>query len=262
MDDSGPRAPERVPLAEYRQRAFALGGILVCDEDKELMEESHKEFCARWEITYPLRHFNIRKKTGHFGWLASDDTRCNKFMSDLVRFLCGLPILALACVIDRRGYDHRYRPKYEYREMWHMCRTAFCISVERACKYAVSEGRRLRVYPESGDPACNERIEGYYDELRRNGMPFRAETSATYEPLGRDVFAQTLCEFDLKTKRSVGAQIADLCLWPLVQAGYGKDIQYAELERAGRLIECRLPEDRRVRHGTKYSCFEMVRDNS
>jgi len=75
-------------------------------------------------------------------------------LSDLTQFLCGLPILALACVIDRRGYDHRYRPKYQYREMWHMCRTAFSIAVEHACKYAISEGRKLRVYPESGDPAC------------------------------------------------------------------------------------------------------------
>src|SRR5207237_5834435 len=125
MDESGPRQPQRIPLAVYRQRAFAMGGILVCDEDRDAVERSHEEFCTRWKITYPLRSHNIRQKTGNFGWLASDESRCARFMTELNDFICGLPILTLACVIDRRGYDLRYRPKYEHREMWWMCCTAF-----------------------------------------------------------------------------------------------------------------------------------------
>jgi hypothetical protein len=106
-----------------------MGGILACDEDKDAIEATHKEFCTRWEITGPLRSHNIRKKRGNFGWLASDESRCARFMTELTDFICGLPILALACVIDRRGYDLRYRPRYEHREMWWMCRTSFCIAV-------------------------------------------------------------------------------------------------------------------------------------
>ena len=53
-------------------------------------------------------------------------------------------LVGLACVVDRPGYDARYREKYGRRQ-WHLCQTAFSIVVERAAKYARDSGRKLRV---------------------------------------------------------------------------------------------------------------------
>jgi hypothetical protein len=52
------------------------------------------------------------------------------------------PFLGFACVIDRPGYNARYREKYG-REQWSLCKTAFSELVERAAKYAQGAGYRL-----------------------------------------------------------------------------------------------------------------------
>lgn len=133
MDDSGTRTPNRKPLDfdPCTRNFFALGGILIDEEDEAAARKAHEDFCARWSIDYPFHSVEIRHSTGRFSWLKRGTEEYERFMRDLTRLLTSINVLGIACVIDRPGYDARYRDKYGRRQ-WHLCQTAFCIAVERA----------------------------------------------------------------------------------------------------------------------------------
>ena len=135
-------------------------------------------------------------------------------MNDLTELIIRAPILGQACVIDRRGYDARYRQMHAGNR-WMLCKTAFTVLVERAAKFAQKKGRRLRVYPEKGDETANSYLESYYAEMLGSGMPFGSETSAKYDPLKSDDLRKILYGLRFKMKSSPMAQYADLCLYPM-----------------------------------------------
>src|SRR5882757_7551137 len=221
MDDSGTRAPNRKPLLFDSRKCefFALGGVLVNEEDEGAVRAAHQELCDRWSINYPLHSVEIRHSSRAFSWLKKGTREYQKFMADISRFLTGIRVVGLACVVDRPGYDARYREKYGRRQ-WHLCQTAFSIVVERAAKFALASGRKLRVMPERSSPGDERRIRTYFEELRKNGPPFNMQSSSLYSPLGADVLWETLYELRFKRKSSPLAQIADLYLWPMAIAGY------------------------------------------
>lgn len=260
MDDSGTRAPNREPLP-YNDNArefFALGGVLIAEEAEAGVRRRYDELCARWSINYPLHSVEIRHRRERFSWLARDRFERERFISDLSRTLLSLDILGLACVIDRPGYDARYRDLYGHRQ-WHLCQTAFVIAVERAAKFARSIDRKLRILPEQTSKVDDDRLVRYYEDLRTNGPPFAKPSSAQYSPLTADEFRETLHEIRFKTKSSPMAQVADLYLWPIALAGYAPGNRpYVALQSAGRLIESRLPPSQLDAGGSKYSCFELV----
>lgn len=259
MDDSGTRRPNHEPLVFglHEPQHFALGGILIRDEDVATVKQAHSEFCSRWSISYPLHSVDIRNGRNAFGWIRSHPESRDPFLEDLERFLTGIPVVGLACIIDRPGYDDRYRLKYG-RNQWHLCQTAFVVAVERACKYALKEGRRLRVYPEQCSKADDARLRQYFESMRTQGHPFNAETSAAYGPLSRDEFFAALYEIEFKTKASPLAQIADLYLWPMAKQGYGDYRPFTKLKDAGRIIDCHLSADELLACGLKFSCFERI----
>lgn len=263
MDDSGTRAPNRKPLPfdPSKREFFGLGGVLINEEDEAGARRLYSEFCSRWSIDYPLHSVEIRHSTGGFTWLKRDSAEYGRFMSDLTRMLLSLDVLGLACVIDRAGYDARYREKFGRRQ-WHLCRTAFAIVVERAAKFARRDARKLRVMPERSSKRDEERLVRYYDDLRAAGPPFDRSSSAGYAPLTATELAETLHEIRFKSKSSPMDQVADLFLWPLALAGYDRDNRaYVALRDAGRLIESRLLESETESAGSKYSCFELVRQH-
>jgi len=262
MDDSGTRTPNHVPLTFNPERPehFALGGILVLEENVDEVKAAHSAFCQRWSITYPLHSVEIRSRSKNFGWLRRDPDARERFLTQLEEMLVALPVLGLACVIDRPGYDARYREKYG-RQQWQLCQTAFCVAVERAAKHALPMGRKLRVYPESCNPKDNRRLKDYFASLRQQGCPFDAETSALYSPLTRHDLGATLYEIDFKQKSNALVQIADLYLWPLVKHGYQDYRPYRALHTAGRVVDCHLPPAQVTHSGVKYSCFELVRQH-
>jgi hypothetical protein len=263
MDDSGTRTPNRKPLSfdpKFRD-FFALGGVLINEEDEAAARKMYSDFCSRWSIDYPLHSVEIRHSTGRFSWLKRDGTDRGKFMNELTRMLLALNALGLACAIDRPGYDARYREKYGRRQ-WHLCQTAFAVVVERATKFARRDGRKLRVMPERSSRADEERLSRYYQDLKTNGPPFEKASSSTYAPLTATEFAETLHEIRFKSKSSPMGQIADLFLWPMAIAGYDANNRaYVALRDAGRLIENRLAEKECATCGSKYSCFELVQQH-
>jgi hypothetical protein len=179
-------------------------------------------------------------------------------MGDLSRMLLSIPVLGHACVIDRPGYNARYREKHG-RQVWQLCQTAFAVVVERVAKHAIKNGRKLRVYVEDGDQSADSKIREYYASLRAKGMPFDSGNMAKYAPLGQKELKEVLYDLDFKAKSSPMAQIADLYTYPIARGGYDEDYgPFVQLRASKKLIDgCLTPEE--IPHlGIKYSCFELV----
>lgn len=261
IDDSGTRHPDRESgrKPKHGHDYFALGGILLKEEDEQKTREIHADFCRTWEIDYPLHSVEIRSKTKNFSWIGNlTIDEYNSFVEQLYQMLVSSPVLGIACVIDRQGYNHRYQEKYG-RERWSLCKTAFTVLVERAAKYADSEGCKLRVLPEKCNKLEDATLKKYYEVLRTKGMPFSQSTSSKYTPLQVGDFERLLYEFKLKEKSSPMVQLADLYLWPIAIGGYDKNNRpYKRLLEDTKLIDCLYSEEEVLNLGIKYSCFDLV----
>jgi hypothetical protein len=259
MDDSGTRHPDHKPgkRAAHTNDWFALGGILEKDSDETVVRKAHCCFCCKWGITSPIHSVEVRARTKEFLWLERRPKRDQDiFYEDLYQLLKAVPVTGLACVIDRPGYNSRYREKYG-RKRWSLCKSAFTIGVERAAKYARSRNCRLRVLPERCNKKEDRVLKGYYEDLKVIGQPFDPTTSEKYRPLTPTQFEETLLEFLPKAKSSPMAQFADLYLWPICMGGYNDETRpYRRLKEDGKLIECTLPEADWPMLATKYYCFD------
>ena len=260
IDDSGTRNPDHKPsLPKHGHDYFALGGILVKQEDETIAREMHSDFCQKWHITYPLHSVEIRSRSKNFTWLGKlTKDQSNLFIEQLYQVLKMSPIIGIACVIDRPGYNRRYREKFG-RQRWSLCKTAFTVLIERAAKYADSQACKLRVLPEKCNKSEDGILKGYYDQLKSEGMPFEQSTSSRYEPLKVDDFKELLYEFKLKEKTSPMIQLADLYLWPIAMGGYDQENQtYKRLVEDKKLIDRLYTQEQVSSLGIKYSCFELV----
>ena len=195
IDDSGSRHPDRSPSEEMRRHDwFALGGVVVQESDIEPANQTIDTFRRRWHEMggAPLHSVEIRNRHDSFHWLeTATPERHRQFMTELTALVVGLPVLVLACVIDRPGYNARYAERYG-TQRWQLCKTAFTIAVERAAKYAQMHRGRLRVYVERSDRKTEGRLKSYYEMLRTEGLPFDFESSAKHAPLSRDDFRRVL----------------------------------------------------------------------
>jgi hypothetical protein len=183
-----------------------------------------------------------------------------QFMRDLSGMLMKVPVIGYAAVVDRPGYNKRYRAKYG-RQTWNLCQTAFAVICERAAKRARAHGCKLRVYVEEGDKTADDYIRGYYAELRATGMPFGGDNMAKYAPLSAAELADTLYDLKFRTKSSALMQIADLYLYPMARGGYDSNYRpYQALRDSKKLIDDLLTEEEIPHLGVKYSCFEFVQE--
>lgn len=60
----------------------------------------------------PLHSVDMRAGAKEFSWLRRGSADYEHFMRDLTQMLTTIPVTALACVMDRPGYDERYRATY------------------------------------------------------------------------------------------------------------------------------------------------------
>lgn len=261
MDDSGSRYPDHNPAnADGERDFFALGGCLISDgADEGQARALHDELCERWQLRRPLHSVEIRNASAAYSWLHGDDARRQRFYEALHSLVKRSNALALACVIDRRGYNTRYREKYG-NQRWMLCKTAFSIAIERAVRVAHERGWKLRVYVEKCNKKDDNLIRAYYDELKQNGTPFDAERAAKYGPLGPEVFRGVLYDLKFKEKTSPMIQLADLMLYPIARGGYEPEYRaYRRMMEDGCVLDCHLEEADLPHRGVKYSCFEGVR---
>jgi hypothetical protein len=261
LDDSGTRYPDhklgRKP--NHGHDYFSLGGVLIRDSDEKIARDLYKKFCNKWSINHPLHSVEIRGRNENFAWIGKlTDGQQENFYEELYELMAQSPLLGIACVIDRPGYNHRYKEKYG-QDRWLLCKTAFNVLVERSAKYADKQGCRLRVLPEKCNKREDRALQEYYNSLKSEGMPFNSSNSGKYKPLVGSDFSRILYEFKLKEKTSPLIQIADLFLWPMSMGGYNRNNRpYKRLLEDGKLIDNLLDEGE-VRHlGIKYSCFDLV----
>lgn len=263
LDDSGTRNPDEKRPAQFMYRDwFTLGGYIIREEEEGILRTAHANFCTDWKINYPLHSYDIRAEHQNFRWLGLlDDAEYNKFMKQLSALLLNIPITGIACVVDRPGYNARYREKFG-RQTWKLCQTAFSVVVERAAKFAIKNGCKLRVYVEEGDKTADDYIRSYYSALKKTGMPFASDSSAKYAPLSADQLRNALYDLDFKAKSSPMVQIADLYAYPIARGGYDEKYgPYADLRECRKLIDDYLSAEEISHLGIKYSCFELASEH-
>lgn len=261
LDDSGTRHPTRNPgkRAEHGYDWFALGGILSRSDEEHISRGNHRTFCDSWKIEAPLHSSEIRSQNENFDWIRGlSQSEKARFYEELYCLMRDSPVTGIACTIDRPGYNCRYLEMYQ-KQPWQLCKTAFSVVVERAAKYAKSQGLRLRVHPERCNKPEDRNLKAYYDELKSAGMPFSANSSGKYAPLTSAEFGDILYEFSPKDKASPMSQFADLFLWPICMGGYhATNRPYKRLMEDGKLIECLLDNADLATMGSKYSCFDHI----
>ena len=257
FDDTGNRNPDKStsPNRMDRMDCFGLGGILVKEEHLGVLVQRHKEFCAEWRIDYPLHSTKIRGARAKFGWLEKPENA--RFLHALQEFLLSLPIIGIACVVHRPGYSQRYRDRYK-GDLWYMCKTTFCILVERSAKFADEEGRSLEIYFEESGRYEDSDIIQYMRNLKKHGNPFDQDNSKDYRPLAPEDYRRIILgEPQRSTKKSPFIQIADLILYPIAKAGYDPNYPpYRELKKHKKLVDCFVQKDQILHRGSKYSCFD------
>lgn len=235
-----------------------MGGILIRQEDKVEAEQRRDAIAERWGVTSPFHMTDMINERSKFSWLGRlTQIERDNFWSEYREFLANVPAIGVGCVIDRAGYAARgYAKKHEDR--WLLCRSAFDIVVERSAKYAVSQGRQLNVIFES-DVAMNSVIEGYFGNLKENGLEFDENNSGKYKPLSRDVFQSTLTSIENRPKENKILQIADSYIYAIARRGYDKKFEvYRRLLDAKRIIDCLLNKDEVSALGVKYYCFDRL----
>ena len=256
-DDSGSRTLNIVASAAgAAPDAFALGGILIPSERAADVVGSGSALKADCGIAGFLRSYDIRKKKRSFAWLAKDQARAQRLYNGINSLVASMPGWVTAVVIDRPGYDARYREMHG-NNRWQLCRSAYDILVERASKIADADGRRLKIFMEATGPREDGLIRQYHSNLRTNGLEFAAPTSSKYQPLAAADFARITMKNPAFTRKGNPlSDLADLVLFPLVMGKYNPDyMPYRHLRDAGKLVDVRLangPTD----CGIKYYCFD------
>jgi len=262
FDDSGSRNPDSEAITRRDGiDCFALGGILVQEEDIKQIIIKHQEFCNKWDVTEPLHSTKIRSRQKAFAWLGKEDNKqkSQEFLSDLEMLMLDLPFTIIACAIHRPGYMARYKNKYK-NDIWMMCKTAFTILAERSVKYAISKERKLRIFFEESGKDADRAILKYAKELKTEGMYFDPHSSAAYMGLTADTFQiNWLGEPQRITKKSPMIQLADLVLYPIIKGRYDSSYRtYESLKSKSKLIDCVLDPDKIPQMGIKYSCFDDI----
>ena len=256
IDDFGTRTTCRGAtnaLSPAHELSFALGGVIVASEDVGALSRKVQDFCRKWEIP-ALHGHKIRSGKGKFGFLKRDQGRKEAFFAELEQLVLDDRLIAHACVICRPGYRDRYLEKYPDGNRWAMSKTAFDISVERAAKLAMRDGRQLDVVYERTGKKEDRLLEGYFADLKAAGMGFSAENSKQYGPLTAEQFTGHLHVIWPDGKGNPLLQLADLILHPVCHVTCGKPNRAYEQLVVHRMLLDFKHEDHAV--GVKYSCFD------
>ena len=256
VDDFGTRATCKGTSSEQstaNEFSFALGGVIVAEEDVAKLSLKVEEFCNAWSV--PSLHGNkIRTQKGKFSFLKHDKILKTRFFDDLEKLVLDPRLIVHGCVICRPGYRDRYASKYPEGKRWAMSKTAFDISVERAVKFAVHNERQLDVVFERSGKKEDQLLRTYFSELKTNGMSFDNENSKRYRPLNSHQLGGCLNKIWSDNKSNQLLQLADLMVHPIAHNACGKENRaYLSLEQNEMLLDFKHPDSS---ISIKYSCFD------
>lgn len=256
MDDFGTRTTckgNTDASSPAHELSFSLGGVIVASEDVDDLASNVNSFCEKWNV--PSLHGNkIRSAKGKFGFLKKDEGKKAAFFSDLNGLILDDRLIAHACVVCRPGYRDRYLDKYPDETRWDMSKTAFDISVERAAKLAMQDGRVMDVVYERTGAKEDKLLESYFTALKITGMEFCTQNSELYGPLTGEQFADHLNVIWPDGKGNPLLQLADLVVHPVSHITCGKrNRAYDQLVERKMLLDFKH-KDESV--GVKYSCYD------
>jgi hypothetical protein len=259
MDETGNRHPDKKATQERAGRDwFGLGGYILREEDKGGVRALHEQFCNEWNINQPFHITDMLSAKKKFAWLGKlSDRERSRFWEEYKDMISSIPALGTGCVISRPGYVARGYIRDFPGSKWLLCRSAFDITVERAAKYAKSQGAKLDIVFES-DPPINETMKGYFRNLTENGLAFDAERAAKYSPLSREDFQTVLGTIEYKAKASPYLQFADSYIYAIARQKYDRHFGvYCRLRDRRRIINFALGEAEAIKSmGIKYYCFD------
>lgn len=257
MDETGNRHHDKkADASRINKDWFAFGGVIVRSEDAENMKQSVRDFGSRWRLRTPAHITDMLAQKKGFAWLGTrSQEEVEKFWDDWRRVLCDSPAIGLGCVIDRPGYVKRGYLE-SYNDKWLLCRSAFDIAVERAAKIARLEDRKLHIVFES-DPAMNDKVKSYFQNLKTNGLAFDGERSNRYAPLTKEQFAETLGRIDHKPKEHPILQIADSYIYAIARHKYEQRYWlWRHLRDRKRIADFAVPDGMSKTLGVKHYCFD------
>ena len=257
MDETGNRHPDKkAGASRINKDWFAFGGVIVRSEDAENMKQSVRDFGSRWRLRTPAHITDMLAQKKGFAWLGTRSQEdVEKFWDDWRRVLCESPAIGLGCVIDRPGYVKRGYLE-SYNDKWLLCRSAFDIAVERAAKIARLEDRKLHIVFES-DPAMNDKVKSYFQNLKTKGLAFDGERSNRYAPLTKEQFTETLGRIDHKPKEHPILQIADSYIYAIARHKYEQRYWlWRHLRDRKRIADFAVPDGMSKTLGVKHYCFD------
>lgn len=262
IDDTGTRCPDKRTEQPRKDGMdhFAFGGYIVPAEDATLIDEMHYTLMTEFGVTGPLHSTAIRGRKAAFSWLRdATNPQVASFYERLNQFVIDSPIIATACVVHRPGYMNRYVELYG-RNRWKLCKSAYSILLERACKFAKANDRKLAVYVEHTGRKEDAAIKGYHRGIYENGMPFNEGTSSVYSPMECSDFQNLLLKNPkFMTKASPRIQLADLIAYAVAKGQYDPGYRaYKELRDRKMLIDDWLSDEQAVLEaGIKRYCFDQ-----
>lgn len=182
-------------------------------------------------------------------------------MNELTQLIIGCPMVVHACVVSRKGYLDRYYERYG-QATWEMMKSAFSILIERSAKFTASRNGALMVYYEKIGKKEDSLIEGYFNQLRKDGHPFRPENADKYSPMSPSELSESLRGIEGGTKNRPELQLADLCLYPVVRSkDQPENLAYIAMREHSLLVDCLLAPCDTETIGVKYYCFDEGKNN-
>lgn len=252
LDDSGSPKPNIKDSTPH----FALGGILVNDEDQQEIITMIREFKNRWGISYdiPLHAVEIRSKKNKFSFLnGKSQAELDKFFADITELIVKAPFLVQACVISRQGYLDRYSEIYGDKT-WNMLKTALCIVLERSLKYVLAQQGELRIVFEKIGRREDRLITSIFYDYRSNGNPFDVNRSQLYNPLDTQIIESRLLSIQGSSKKNELLQLADLCLFPVAcSKTQSNNRAFNTIIEARKLIDYHVLDT--TTEGIKFYCY-------
>lgn len=257
LNESGSPKPNPNDSARF----FAMGGVLIERNNEDHVKTLVADFKSRWNIAdeVPLHANEIRSQKKRFAWLGKlSEKEQALFMEDLTQTITTCPMLVHACIVSRDGYLKRYLNIYG-ENTWEMMKSGFSIAVERAAKYAALKNGTLMVYFESAGKKEYTLLKKYFNELRSQGHPFDNNRASKYSPLSIGELFRLLRGIDSKKKSNPMMQLADLCLYPVIQGKEQPDNKaFLALRNAKLLVDCYLKPNQMSELGIKYYCFDST----
>ncbi|MBL0769568.1 DUF3800 domain-containing protein [Sphingopyxis sp. DHUNG17] len=260
MDETGNRQPDKNKDRSREGRDwFALGGFLINREDEEATKWRRDEVARELGARRPFHITDMLAETKGFSWLGRLTERDRRaFWIAYQEFLCDIPVVGFACVIDRPGYGARGYIEKHGDQKWLLCRSAFDIAVERAVKYARLERRKLRIVFES-DPPFDPIMKGYFAKLKEEGLEFDAGRSGKYQPLSAADFRETLTTVEARPKSNRLLQLADSYIYAIARGRYERKFSiWRDLCDHRKIANFAVGGDAdKIRAmGIKYYCFD------